>query len=65
MSTICAISTPPGTGGIAVARISGPEAFEIADRIWKGKRLTDATSHTAHYGCIIDPERLDDPELDH
>ncbi len=65
MSTICAISTPPGTGGIAVARISGPEAFEIADRIWKGIRLTDATSHTAHYGCIIDPERLDDPELDH
>ncbi|MDE5899737.1 MAG: tRNA uridine-5-carboxymethylaminomethyl(34) synthesis GTPase MnmE [Muribaculaceae bacterium] len=65
MNTICAISTPHGTGGIAVARISGPEAFEIADRIWKGKRLSDATSHTAHYGCIIDPEQHDDPELDH
>ncbi len=54
-STICAISTPAGTGGIATARISGPKAFEIVDRIWKGKRLTDLPSHTLHLGTIIDP----------
>ena len=34
--TICAISTPPGVGGIAVIRISGPQALETADRIWRG-----------------------------
>lgn len=46
--TICAISTPPGVGGIAVARISGPDAFEITDRIWKGRKLSQCPSHTAH-----------------
>ena len=34
--TIAAISTPPGTGGIAVIRISGGQAIEIADKIFKG-----------------------------
>lgn len=32
--TICAISTPPGVGGIAVIRVSGPEAFEICDKLF-------------------------------
>lgn len=64
MSTICAISTPPGTGGIAVARISGPRAIEIADHVWKGKKLADTSSHTAHLGSIVDPDSPDDPELD-
>lgn len=54
--TICAISSAPGTGGIAVARISGPEAISIADKIWTGKPLADAATHTAHLGTIIDPE---------
>ncbi len=56
LDTICAISTPPGIGGIAVIRISGPQSLEIADKIWKGKRLTQAASHTAHLGTLIDPE---------
>lgn len=55
-STICAISTPPGTGGIATARISGPQAIEISNRIWQGKPLLDLPSHTAHLGTIIDPD---------
>lgn len=55
-STICAISTPPGTGGIAVARISGPQAIEIVNKIWHGKSLLDAQSHTVHLGNIIDPD---------
>lgn len=54
-TTICAISTAPGTGGIATARISGHDAIAIADKIWKGKRLTGAVSHTAHLGTIFDP----------
>ena len=48
MSTICAISTPGGVGGIAVVRISGPEAIDIADRLWLGKSLKQCDSHTAH-----------------
>lgn len=54
--TICAMSTPQGVGGIAVARISGPGAVAIADKIWKGKRLTDCKTHTAHLGTITDDE---------
>lgn len=54
--TICAISTPPGIGGIAVARISGPQAIAIVDGIWTGKKLCNVASHTAHLGMIADPE---------
>lgn len=49
--TICAISTPHGTGGIAVIRVSGAEAFSIVDTFFKGKqRLQDAAGYSAHYG---------------
>ena len=54
--TICAISTPAGVGGIAVARISGPEAVKICDKIWRGKSLESVESHTAHLGKIIDAD---------
>lgn len=53
--TICAISTPPGVGGIAVIRISGPQAIEIAERIWSGTPLTQAKARTLHTGMITDP----------
>ncbi len=52
--TICAISTPPGCGGIAVVRVSGPRAIEIVDTLWQGKRLEAVESHTAHLGNIVD-----------
>lgn len=53
--TIAAISTPPGTGGIAVIRISGTDAIAIADRVYKGKMpLRCAPTHTVHYGFIYD-----------
>ncbi|MBD5205948.1 MAG: tRNA uridine-5-carboxymethylaminomethyl(34) synthesis GTPase MnmE [Bacteroidales bacterium] len=55
MKTIAAISTPPGSGGIAVIRLSGQDALEIAARAWKGKNLTEASSHTAHLGTLCDP----------
>lgn len=54
--TICAISTPAGTGGIAVIRVSGPEAIATADRIWSGKPLADVKSHTAHLGTVADTD---------
>ncbi len=54
--TICAISTPPGIGGIAVIRLSGADSIAIADSVWRGKPLKLAESHTAHLGNIVDME---------
>lgn len=52
--TICALSTPPGIGGLAVVRISGPEAIAIAERCFHGKRpLSEVPSHTIHYGQFL------------
>ena len=52
--TICAVSTPPGRGGIAVIRVSGPQAFDIVQRRWQGKPLADMASHTVHLGQLVD-----------
>lgn len=60
--TICAISTPPGAGGVAVARVSGEKAFDIVGKIWRGKDIDSFRSHTAHLGEIINP--ADDTVLD-
>lgn len=56
--TIAAISTPPGEGGIGIVRLSGEEAFAIADKIYEmgNKLLADQPSHTIHYGNIIETE---------
>lgn len=55
--TITSISTPMGEGAIAIVRLSGNEAIEIANKIYKGKnKLTEVASHTINYGHIIDPE---------
>ena len=54
--TIAAISTPFGTGGIGIIRISGPEAFSVADKIFRGrKRLSEIRSHSVVHGKITDP----------
>ena len=56
LDTIAAISTPFGKGGIAVIRISGGEAFAVADKIFKPvgvKSLLDATPKTSYYGRIF------------
>lgn len=54
--TICAVSTPAGRGGIAVIRISGPDAIAIADSVWRGRKLSDTPGHTVRLGEIIDTE---------
>ncbi|MEJ7531501.1 tRNA uridine-5-carboxymethylaminomethyl(34) synthesis GTPase MnmE [Staphylococcus hominis] len=55
--TITSISTPMGEGAIGIVRLSGPEAVEIGDKLYKGKKkLKDVSSHTINYGHIIDPE---------
>jgi len=54
--TIAAISTPFGSGGIGIIRISGDKAFEIAEKVFRGKKkIKDMKSHTINYGKIIDP----------
>lgn len=64
MDTICAISTPIGEGGIGIVRLSGKDAFRIAEKIFRPARLqtsdsrlqTQLSSHTIHYGHVINPE---------
>lgn len=51
--TIAAIATPAGQGGIAVIRVSGRDAFDIVQKIWRGKPLEQCASHTAHLGNIL------------
>lgn len=54
MSTICAISTPYGSGGIAVVRVSGTSAIAIVDTLFRGREsLIDAKAYTVHYGEIV------------
>ncbi|XCP85535.1 tRNA uridine-5-carboxymethylaminomethyl(34) synthesis GTPase MnmE [Roseburia hominis] len=57
--TIAAISTGMGNSGIGIVRISGDGAFEVIDRVFrgrKGKVLSREESHTVHYGFIVDGE---------
>ncbi len=62
--TIAAIATAVGDSGIGIVRISGDEAIEIADRVYRSKndkkRLVDVKSHTIHYGFIYDSDELVD-----
>ncbi len=62
--TIAAIATAMSDSGIGIIRISGPEAFLIADRIFKrkkGKPLCEEKANTIHYGFICDgDEKLDE-----
>lgn len=59
LDTIAAISTPIGEGGIAIIRISGNKAIEIADSLFEGKkRLVNVNSHTVHYGFIKDTKNI-------
>lgn len=54
--TIAAISTAQGEGGIGVIRISGSDAFEIADRVFRGinnKKIADMKGYTAAFGKIF------------
>ena len=63
-STICAISTSPGAGAIAVIRLSGKDAVTIADRIFKSpkknKKLTNQPANTIHFGQIVFRDELID-----
>ena len=55
--TIAAISTPLGEGAIGIVRLSGTDSFKIAQKIFKGKDLSNVASHTLNYGHIVDPDK--------
>ncbi len=63
-STICAIATAPGTGAIAVIRLSGSEAITIADKVYRspktGKKLAEQTANTIHFGTLMDDGQIVD-----
>ncbi len=63
-STVTAISTPPGKGGVALIRTSGPDAVSIVSRCFfprSGKDFSATPSRTVVYGDVIrDGERIDD-----
>ena len=52
--TIAAISTALGVGAISVVRLSGSEAIQIVNKIFKGKDLTKVKTHTIHYGKVVE-----------
>ena len=53
MQTICATSTPYGTGGIAVIRVSGEDAIRLVDSLFVGRStLADTPANTVRYGRI-------------
>ena len=62
--TIAAIATAMSSSGIGIIRISGEDAFSIADRIFvsrkEGKRLSDQDTYTIHYGNIADGDEIID-----
>lgn len=56
--TIIALSTPSGSGAIAVIRLCGNNCMEIADSLFTTKKLSTQNSHTAHFGLIKDDEQI-------
>lgn len=62
--TIAAIATGMSNSGIGIVRISGPEAVETAEKVYRSKngnkRLTEQKTHTVHYGYIYDDGEMID-----
>lgn len=63
METIAALATPQGVSAIAVIRLSGTDAISIVQKVFSGKDLTRADSHTLHFGTIRDGDAVVDEVL--
>ncbi|MCG8683888.1 MAG: tRNA uridine-5-carboxymethylaminomethyl(34) synthesis GTPase MnmE, partial [Desulfobacterales bacterium] len=64
-TTICAISTPPGNGAIALIRLSGSNSLSILNKVFtparKSEQVLNYTANTIHYGKVhSDGEQIDD-----
>ena len=63
---ICAISTPPGMGALAIIRLSGEGCISLTDKIFispSDKKLTDATRNTVHFGRVLYKDEILDEVL--
>ena len=58
--TIVAPATPPGEGALGIIRLSGPEALTLAEKFFKGHKLSAQPTHTLHFGHIKDGEKIID-----
>ena len=58
--TICALSTPSGSGAIGVIRLSGAESIKIVETIFKGKKLSEQATQSLHFGKIVTGEEVID-----
>ena len=63
MSTIVAISTAPGIGGIGIIRMSGKDCFKVLDKIFKPINKSAEKGYTIKYGKILDGEEIIDEVL--
>ncbi len=61
--TIASISTALGVGAISIVRISGNDAINIVNKVFKGKNLNEVDSHTINYGHIVDNDEIIDEVL--
>lgn len=64
--TIAALATPPGSGAIAIIRVSGPDAIDLVAPVFRAKNkrgLHDQKSHTLQLGNIVDGKRIIDESL--
>ena len=64
-TTIAAIATAPGAGGIAVVRLSGAQSYAVAERVFRpanpGKKVAQAKGYTALFGHFVDgSEKFDE-----
>ena len=63
---ICAISTPPGMGALAIIRLSGEGCISLTDKIFispSDKKLTNTAPNTVHFGRVLDKEEILDEVL--
>lgn len=61
--TIIALATPQGVGAIAVIRLSGKDAIQLTNAVFRGKNLEKQESHTIHFGTIRDGDTIIDEVL--
>ena len=61
--TIAVISTTLGVGAISIVRVTGNEAINIVNKVFKGKDLTKVDSHTINYGYILNNDEIIDEVL--
>src|SRR6187399_102648 len=61
--TIVALATAQGISAIAVIRLSGSDAIQLVQKVFKGKKLEDQPTHTIHFGLLVDGDRIIDEVL--